>query len=429
MDVESLLRDALDLKRVPGEPDLGFEARVVRSLPDRPRRHSRLVPAFIGLAAVLAIAAVAAPWYLGGSNKGGPAGVISSPSASPTNAASTATPVSLAHARSWGLTFDYPAAWRLSDAPPIVAPKALQSLPPAVQGGYYVREVLGYVGTTTPVTVCTDPVHQKSGAWSLGVCSSIWSLGPDDVVLRFQKGGISGQSLESWSTDPAFTMTTVGGLPALFSQSPGSGVPELAMASGWATPETAAGAETVLVWQLPGNPTSDARKPGTNQATAVRIVVAVRGPNAAAIVTQVKAVVASIQYDPAVIPRPTDPAALAALTQQVLVAGLSEADMAYPGAMNCFPRQPGSNATTISLAPDGSRLAKPLPVVCSVTIEPNTIMQGWTITLNVTWDAASDRKAGRSTWVLEVNAYGQGGGGLTSGSDVFPYFVPSGQPG
>jgi hypothetical protein len=426
MDVESLLRDALDLKRIPGEPDLGFEARVIRSLPNRPRRHTRLVPVFVGLAAVLAIAAVAAPWYFGGSTRGLPAGVNSSPSASPTNAASTATPVPLAHARSWGLAFDYPAAWRLSEAPPIVAPKALQSLPPVVQGNYYVRNVLGYVGTTTPETVCTDPVHLKAGGWSLGVCSSVWSLGPDDVVLRFQKGNITGQLLEAWSTDPSFTMTTVGGLPALFGQSPGSGVPELAMAAGpVATPETAAGAETVLVWELPGNLTG---KLGTYETTPVRIIAAVRGPNAVAIVAQVKAVVASIQYDPAVIPRPTDPAALAALTQQVLVAGLGEADMAYPGAMNCFPRQPGSNSTTISLAPDGSRLAKPLPVVCSVTIEPN-IMQGWTITLTVTWDAASDRKAGRWTWVLEVNAYGQGGGGSTIGSDVFPYQVPSGQPG
>lgn len=426
MDVESLLRDALDLKRVPGEPDLGFDARVIRSLPDRPRRHARLVPALVGLAAVLAIAAVAAPWYFGGSSKSGLVGVISSPSASPTNAASTATPVPLTHARSWGLTFDYPAAWRLSDAPPIVAPKALQSLPPAVQGGYYVRHVLGYVGTTTPETVCTDPVHLKAGGWSFGVCSSVWSLGPDDVVLRFQKGSFTGQSLESGPIGLGVTMTTVGGLPALFSQSAGSAVPEPAISSfaAVASPETAAGAETILVWELPGNPTG---KAGTYQVIPVRIIAAVRGPNAVAIVAQVKAVVASIQYDPVVIPLPTDPAALAALTQHVLVAGLSQA-MAYPGAMNCFPRQPGSNATTISLTPDGGKLGKPLPVVCSATIEPN-IMEGWTITLNVTWDAASDRKAGRWTWVLEVNAYGQGGGGLTIGSDEFPYFVPSGQPG
>ncbi|HEX7612736.1 MAG TPA: hypothetical protein VF371_08165, partial [Candidatus Limnocylindrales bacterium] len=89
MDVESLLRDALDLKRIPGEPGFGFEQWVMRSLPDRPRRRSRLVPAFVGLAAVLAIAVVAAPWYLGGLSKGGPAGVSASPSASSATAVAT----------------------------------------------------------------------------------------------------------------------------------------------------------------------------------------------------------------------------------------------------------------------------------------------------------------------------------------------------
>jgi hypothetical protein len=416
MDVESLLRDALDFKRIPGEPGFGFEARVIRLLPDRPRRRARLVPAFVGLAAVLAIAAVAAPWYFGGLSKGGPAGVSASPSASPTNAASTATPVSLAHARSWGLAFDYPAAWRLSEAPPIVAPSAFQSFPPTSLP--YVGQVFGYVGTTTPETVCTDPVHLKAGGWSLGVCSSVWSLGPDDVVLRFQKGHITGQSFVFGFTDPGFTMTTVGGLPALFSQSPGSGVPELAMLSGpVATPETAAGAETVLVWHLPGNPTDMA---GTHQVTPIRIVAAVRGPNAATIVAQVKAVVASIQYDPAVIPLPTDPATLEALSQQALTAALDLGDGTSPGSMDCFPTQPGSRSATITVAPDGPKLGKPLPVVCSVAIEPN-IMEGWTITLTVTWDAASDRKAGRWTWTSQA--------GQTFGSDEFPYEVPSGQPG
>jgi len=428
MDVESLLRDALDLKRVPGEPDLGFEARVIRLLPDRPRRRARLVPAFVGLAAVLAIAAVAAPWYFGGSNKVGPAGVSSSPSASPTTATPTATPVSLAHARSWGLTFDYPAAWRLSDAPPIVAPKALQSLPPAVQGGYYVRRVFGYVGTATPETVCTDPVHQKSGAWSLGVCSSVWSLGPDDVVLRFQKGSFTGQELESGPIGLGVTMTTIGGLPALFSQSAGSAVPEPAIGSLLlvASPETAAGAETILVWELPGNLTG---KLGTYETTPVRIIAAVRGPNAVAIVAQVKAVVASIQYDPAVIPLPTDPTALATLSQSTLRAALDDNwGPMHPGWMDCFPRQPGSKTTTIVLTPDDATLSKPLPVTCSVAIEPNA-MEGWTITLTVTWDAASDRKAGRWSSVDYVSSGGYGGFGGAYGSDVFPYEVGSGQPG
>jgi len=428
MDVESLLRDALDLRRVPGEPDLGFEARVIRLLPDRPRRHARLVPALVGLAAVLAIAAVAAPWYFGGSNKVGPAGVSSSPSASPTNAASTATPVPLTHARSWGLTFDYPAAWRLSDSPPIVAPKALQSLSPEYRSGLYVRRVFGYVGTATPETVCTDPVHQKSGAMSLGVCSSVWSLGPDDVVLRFQKGSFTGQELESGPIGLGVTMTTIGGLPALFSQSAGSVVPEPAIGSLLlvASPETAAGAETILVWELPGNLTG---KLGTYETTPVRIIAAVRGPNAVAIVAQVKAVVASIQYDPAVVPLPTDPTALATLSQSTLRAALDDNwGPMHPGWMDCFPRQPGSKTTTIVLTPDDATLSKPLPVTCSVAIEPNA-MEGWTITLTVTWDAASDRKAGRWSSVDYVSSGGYGGFGSAYGSDVFPYEVGSGQPG
>jgi hypothetical protein len=420
MDVESLLRDALDLKRVSGEPDMGFEGRVLRSLTDRPRRHARLVPALVGLAAVLAIAAVAAPWYLGGSNKGGPAGVTSSPSASPTIPTPTATPMPLAQARSWGLAFDYPAVWRLSDAPPIVAPKAIQSLPPVVQGNYYVRRVFGYVGTATPETVCSDPVHQKSGAWSLGVCSSVWSLGPDDVVLRFQKGDISGQSLESWSTDPAFTMTTVGGLPALFSQSSGSGVPELARPGLGAPTETAAGAETVLVWQLPGNPT------GASQVIPVRIVAAVRGPNVAAIVAQVQAVVASIQYDPAVIPLPSDPAARTIQSLQALTRALG-----YPFAdsrtLDCFPRVPGSRDTTVTFTPSERTLSKPLPVTCSAAIDPNP-MEGWTVTLTVTWQAASDRHAG--LWTAQVYLDQQGGSFILGDSAEFPYELPvSPQPG
>jgi hypothetical protein len=96
--------------------------------------------------------------------------------------------------------------------------------------------------------------------------------------------------------------------------------------------------------------------------------------------------------------------------------------------MDCFPRQPGSKTTTIVLTPDDATLSKPLPVTCSVAIEPNA-MEGWTITLTVTWDAASDRKAGRWSSVDYVSSGGYGGFGGAYGSDVFPYEVGSGQPG
>ena len=53
MDVESLLRDALDVNRNPGEPGSGFDQRVMRSLRPRPHRRANTVLAFVGLAAVL----------------------------------------------------------------------------------------------------------------------------------------------------------------------------------------------------------------------------------------------------------------------------------------------------------------------------------------------------------------------------------------
>jgi hypothetical protein len=422
MDVESQLRDALDINRVPGEPGFGFEERVIRSLPDRSRRRVRFVPAFVGLAVVLAIVAVVAPWYLGCTNTNGPAGVSASPSEPSTTAIAIPAPtpdptaVTLTHARSWGLEFDYPASWRLSDAPSIVVPKALQSLTPVAQGNYYVRRVFGYVGTNTPETVCSDPVNQKPGMWSLGVCSSVWSLGPNDAVLRFQKGDIGGRSLESWPTDPSFAMTTVGGLPALFRQSSGSGIPGLAMSpSPVAAPEIAAGADTVLVWQLPGNPT------GGSQPIPVRIVAAVRGPDVAAIVSQVKAVVGSIKDDPAVVPLPTDPAARTTQSLEAVTRALG-----YPFAdsrtLDCFPRVPGSRDTTVTFTPSERTLSKPLPVTCSVAVEPNP-MEGWTVTLTVTWQGASDRRAG--LWTANIYIDQQGGTIIPGDSAEFPYEVPS----
>lgn len=426
MDVESLLRDALDLKRVPGEPSLGFDQRVILSLPDRPRRNPRVVLAFVGMAAVLALVAVIAPWYLGGANDGRPAGASPSPSNSGPTDTPTATPVPLTHARAWGLELDYPTAWRLSNGPALVAPKAFPSVRPSA---LYVRQIFGYVGTTTPETVCTDPAAQAKGRWSLGRCSSVWSLGPTDVVLRFQIGDISTQNILSGDANPGETITPVGGLPALFSQSSGSVIPELVAFSSAAvapTTETAVGAERVMVWELPGNPTGPA---GTYQQTSFRIVAAVRGPNTAALEAQAKALVASIKYDPAVVPLPTDPTALAALSQSTLRAALDDNwGPMHPGWMDCFPREPGSKSATIVLTPDDATLSKRLPVTCSVAIEPNA-MEVWTITLTVSWEAASDRKAGRWTAVGYVSTGGYGGFGRAYGSDVFPYEVGSGQPG
>jgi len=97
MDVESLLRDALDVRRVDGEPSIGFDQRVIGSLRERRSRPARFVPAFVGLAAVLALTAVVLPWYLGAANHPGSVASASSspsplPSETPASFIATAVP-------------------------------------------------------------------------------------------------------------------------------------------------------------------------------------------------------------------------------------------------------------------------------------------------------------------------------------------------
>jgi hypothetical protein len=439
MDVESLLRDALDLRRVDDEPGIGFEQRVIGSLRERRRRRpAGFAPAFVGLAAVLALTAVVLPWYLG--SRSGPASVASasasaSPTASPTPLAPTPSPtpapVPTTNVKSWGLEFDYPTAWRLADAPPVTLPSGV----PSIAVNYlYSRPVFGYVGTNTPETVCTDPVPLAHGGEKPGSCSTNWSLGTSDVVVRFQRGGIGAQNILSGLPGAGVTTTEVGGLPAWFMRNAGSGIPELPAPNGngliteAVTTDSGVVADdaTVLVWELPGNGTLAA---GINVTRPFRIVAAIRGPNSAAVESQVQALVASIKYDPAVVPLPADPSARSALGQTALTSAIDLLGASLPAGSDCFPRHPGSTTATIKVAPDGPKLSKPLPVGCAVGIESNA-MEMWTVTITVTWTAAADRKAGSWTWTSYVNSKGQGGfGGDKTPNDQFPYEIPSGTPG
>ena len=438
MDVESLLRDALDVRRVDGEPSIGFDQRVIGSLRERRSRPARFVPAFVGLAAVLALTAVVLPWYLGAADHPGSVASASSspsplPSETPASFTATAVPKAIprTHVKSWGLEFDYPTAWRLADAPPISLPSGV----PSIAARYlYNRQVFGYVGTNTPETVCTDPAPLAQGGEKPGSCSTSWSLGPGDVLVRFQRGGIGVQNILSGLPGSGVTTTTVGGLPALFMRNAGAGIPELPAPNGnglmteSVTTDSGAVADdsTVLVWELPGNGTLAA---GINVTTPFRIVVAIRGPNSAAVEAQVQALVASIKYDPAVVSLPADPSARSGLGQTALTSAIDLLGASLPAGSDCFPRQAGSKTATIKVAPDGPKLSKPLPVVCAVAIDPNA-MEMWTVTITVTWTSAADRKPGTWTWTGYVNSKGQGGfGGDKTTNDQFPYEVPSGTPG
>jgi len=123
-DIENLLRERLGAGSSLSQPSPGFEDRVRRSLTPRgagSRRWSRALQGVVGLAAVLALAAVAVPWVTGpraGMGPGGSGDDAASPSATPEpTLAPTAspTPVPVAHAQKWFLSFDYPADWTVTD--------------------------------------------------------------------------------------------------------------------------------------------------------------------------------------------------------------------------------------------------------------------------------------------------------------------------
>lgn len=112
----------------------------------------------------------------------------------------------------------------------------------------------------------------------------------------------------------------------------------------------------------------------------------------------------------------------------------------WHGILGCFSTTPGEVATgvvTDFLWTDGvlrqnqsseTRLSKPLPVSCRMTVEPATSVGLWKVTLTEWWTADVDRTAGTYTMVfwLDPDATGDAfGEGVGWGPDVsggpFPY--------
>jgi hypothetical protein len=435
MEIERLLRETLDLERLDGEPSPGLGERVMRALPDRrERRRTAYVAVLLAAAAVMALVAVLVPWYVGS-----PSAVQGGPSASSRDSAivapgSAATAVPLAHARKWGFSFDYPAAWQVSDAPALPAVSSPSPPPDVSLESLYQHQVLGYVGTQTPRTDCKGaavaPLPSADWAYFLGSCTSTWSLRPGDVSIRFQRGYAFGVPLVAGQPVEGTIVTTVGGIAALLEVTDGSSVPLTPNGPGFGggdpTFESAAAADEILTWYLPGNEAQPIKP--NDPLPGYRITAVIRGPDNPAL-AEVQEVIASIEYDPAVIPLPADSAERAALAKTSLAAALGSLNQSNPGSFSCFPRTAGTATATITVTPMTVKLGKPLPVSCTSAIKPN-LMQGWTITLTVGWSAAADRKAG--TWTEEEYTTSDGrvwGNVVWTPNDTFPYEAGSGKSG
>ena len=203
------------------------------------------------------------------------------------------------------------------------------------------------------------------------------ALGPGQVIVELSKR----QALPPSAIDP----TDPAGLAAGESYVTVSGLPAIFKAAG--APDSDAGA--TLDWQLsaPGDVT-----------TRFFIHAEYRDPGAAQLRAQIEAVVASIRYSQtAAVLDPANGPARAAK-------GLADLQASDP-SFACFPRVPGATATATVTELRGVQLTKPLPLTCSITVEPSAIGL-WRVLLTEAWTAAADRTAGSLVTSLWLNPDG-----------------------
>lgn len=401
-DIESLLRERLGPSSGRPLPSPGFEGRVRRSLTAqvRSRRRAHAVEALAGIAAVVALAAVVVPWWVGPrSGVGGP-GAGASPSVLPTFGPTVVvspspTAIPLAHAQKWFLAFDYPAAWTLSDQNVLSLSDPNPGLRFTSNGGnleVFGRSV-GFLGSGSAKDVCQgDQVSLE--------CTTQWTLPEGSVEVRFwvsSAGRWNGLSAIDGHPLDGYTSTTIDGLPAMFAKTTGSISNAALMRPAQVVPD----ADEVLSWVLPTQ---------RELAGVYTIEAAIRGPNAAELEAQVRAMVASLRWEPAAYRLPTDAAALEAARKAAARPALSflrTSVYQYGGShfYDCFPTEVGASTTATITASVQAPLMQPLPVTCTTDVAPN-VMQGWTLSLTQTWAAGPDYPAGQSTVTVDLNLDG-----------------------
>jgi hypothetical protein len=252
--------------------------------------------------------------------------------------------------------------------------------------------ILAFLGTGSGLATCTAITPGPGDQFISGTqCGTDLHVDPGQVVVELSRQDGPPSSLSP--IDPADPRgiadggkyVTVGGLPAIYSEGTSDGT-------------------ISLDWTL---------SVPTELISRYRIHAQIMGPGVERMRAQVEALVASIKYDPAVpVLNPADGSRIAAI-------GLEKARADYA----CFPTVPGATATaTITEFPMYSPMRKPLPVTCSMEIEPNLIGL-WKMTLTWSWTAASDRFAGSLTETMWLSADGTPGATVGGpGPSEMPYW-------
>ena len=396
-DIESLLRSRLGAGSSRPLPSPGFEERLRGSLTPRVaeshrRRHA--VEGLIGLAAIVALVAVAGPWLL--APRSGDVGPSGSRTTAPSGGTSS---VPLAHAQKWFLAFDYPAAWKLADENVVsmADPNPLVHLTFVGSDWVTTARSVGFVGSGSATDECVsqDPTQAVEV-----VCTTKWTLPEGSVEVRFFVASVAewnGLSAIDGLTLPGYTQTTIDGMPALFQKTTNVITNASTLTR---SIQVVPDADEVLSWLLPTQHALDA---------VYEVDAAIRGPNDSELDAQVRAMMASLRWEPA-NNLPTDPAALQAAGTKAAKTALTWLRTSIMGKVwqysgthlfDCFPDVPGESAAATITSSQQHPLKKPLRVTCTTEIAPNA-MHGWTLSLTHSWAAGPSYAAGRSTGLFDL---------------------------
>ena len=270
----------------------------------------------------------------------------------------------LAHFDEGGLAFDYPAAWRVFH----------------FEDYSSFSSAIAFLATVEVPAPCAT--KQLSGSTEID-CADRYVLTPDSLVVAVSTNGMPG--FEILNRPAGATPLVVDGLPAYFETGP-----------------TASGGDTeTLTWTL-------ARPGSVDNYYTIRATV--RGPNLAPFETALQAVVASLRFNPPVVPLPSGPGA----AETAAAAALSALGKDSP-TWACFPAPGGTRQMEIRALTNGPSLARPQVATCTTEILA-TPLQLWRMTLTLRLPE-TDPQAGHGE-IITVWVNPDGSPGSTGGSSL-----------
>jgi hypothetical protein len=340
MNLEQDLAEALHGAYGSARPSADLRARILsggRAAPARTAMRGRVGFGLAGIAAVLLVVALLPS--------------LAVPAATAPARTMSAPPTALAHHSRGDISFDYPASWTFTDGLGVTSDVDLW--------------------TGFAPAACAAPDSILASIPVDAVCGRDYMLSPGMVVVDVYKYFVGVPLTVVDPSDLAAlasgeTYTTVGGLPAVFSDEP-----------------TPSGAAEMLDWTL-----SAPRQPDYR----LGIHAEFRGPGADRIRSDVESMVASIRYNSSI-------QALAPSAGAPVAAGWLARLRASDPAYACFPDVPGTTHTaSVTVLPFAQPLTEPLQVSCTMEVEPTAIGL-WKVTLTATWRTSTGGATGVDTMV------------------------------